>query len=446
MKKKILLAILTILIFIGVGVGYTYYTTDIFKTEKEMFFTYILEDNILNKFEDKRMIQYAEKQKNTPFKNEGEISLNFDAGEEIIDKETKYMLNNSKITIEGKCDLKQKLSEQTITANFAQAFTIPVNFILDGNALGIQSGFLHTKFLAVKNENLDELFEKLGIEDEEIPEKIEITNEEFTTEEIETIKNKYFSIITDNLEPELFTKEKIENQMVLTLKMKEQKFSDILVKILETAKNDETILNKLTAVIEKEEIQSEIESMIEDIKDTKTNEDTILEIKLYIEDKDIVKYAIIAKEKEEIISRILIEDIDNKVNIKIYEEKELCGDITIIKETIENNLTYTMSMKIYDDISGDGEIKLKAQYKNLDTLEDVKEKYEVTIEFENTDEYEEPTGEMTELTIKYDVETDFSDNLEIERLTEENAIILNDQTEEELQDLILTIYQKLGLI
>ena len=226
----------------------------------------------------------------------------------------------------------------------------------------------------------------------------------------------------------------------------EQKFSDILVKILETAKNDETILNKLTAVIEKEEIQSEIESMIEDIKDTKTNEDTILEIKLYIEDKDIVKYAIIAKEKEEIISRILIEDIDNNVNIKIYEEKELCGDITIIKETIENNLTYTMSMKIYDDISGDGEIKLKAQYKNLDTLEEVKEKYEVTIEFENTDEYEEPTGEMTELTIKYDVETDFSDNLEIERLTEENAIILNDQTEEELQDLILTIYQKLGLI
>ena len=48
------------------------------------------------------------------------------------------MLNNSKITFEGKTDNSKKLAEQTMTMNFSQGFNIPVKIRRDGETAGIQ--------------------------------------------------------------------------------------------------------------------------------------------------------------------------------------------------------------------------------------------------------------------------------------------------------------------
>lgn len=433
MKKKILLAVLTVVILLGAVIAYAYFATDAFRTEKEMFFSYILTDDMLKNLQDEKVTEYVQKQHNTPFSNKGEISLNFVENE--AEDQSLAMLNNSKITLEGKTDVSKKLSEQTLSMNFAQAFTIPVNLKMDGEAVGLQSGFLNSKFIAVRNENLKALFQKFGLETEEVPNKIEFSKEEFTEEETQALQDKYLTILNENLEEELFSKEKLDNQKVLTLKMPQQKLIDILVKILETARNDELLLSKMSAIYEKEEIQSEIDEMINDLKNVETSEKNTFEMKLYVESKNIVKIEIATIKDNKTTMNAVIENIQSQIKMKLYEESELVGELNISKEVNEVDPTYNMVIKLYDEVEGNIEIALKIQYKNLSTLNNVEENYEIKMLYNGT-----------EMMIKYNNLTNFNESLEIEGLNENNAIILNDATEQELQNLMITIYQNLGLM
>lgn len=433
MKKKILLAVLTVVILLGAVVAYAYFATDAFRTEKEMFFSYILTDDMLKNLQDEKVTEYVQKKNNTPFSNKGEISLNFVENE--TEDQSLAMLNNSKITLEGKTDVSKKLSEQTLSMNFTQAFTIPVNLKIYGNVVGLQSGFLNSKFIAVRNENLKALFQKFGLETEEIPDKIEFSKEEFTEEETQALQDKYLTILNENLEEELFSKEKLDNQKVLTLKMPQQKLIDILIKILETARNDELLLSKMSAIYEKEEIQSEIDEMINDLKNVETSEKNTFEMKLYVESKNIVKIEIATIKDNKTTMNAVIENIQSQINMKLYEESELVGELNISKEVNEVDPTYNMVIKLYDEVEGNIEIALKIQYKNLSTLNNVEENYEIKMLYNGT-----------EMMIKYNNLTNFNESLEIEGLNENNAIILNDATEQELQNLMITIYQNLGLM
>lgn len=433
MKKKILLAVLTVVILLGAVVAYAYFATDAFRTEKEMFFSYILTDDMLKNLQDEKVTEYVQKKNNTPFSNKGEISLNFVENE--TEDQSLAMLNNSKITLEGKTDVSKKISEQTLSMNFAQAFTIPVNLKIYGNVVGLQSGFLNSKFIAVRNENLKALFQKFGLETEEIPDKIEFSKEEFTEEETQALQDKYLTILNENLEEELFSKEKLDNQKVLTLKMPQQKLIDILIKILETARNDELLLSKMSAIYEKEEIQSEIDEMINDLKNVETSEKNTFEMKLYVESKNIVKIEIATIKDNKTTMNAVIENIQSQIKMKLYEESELVGELNISKEVNEVDPTYNMVIKLYDEVEGNIEIALKIQYKNLSTLNNVEENYEIKMLYNGT-----------EMMIKYNNLTNFNESLKIEGLNESNAIILNDATEQELQNLMITIYQNLGLM
>ena len=56
MKKKILLALLIVVILLGAGGAYAYFATDALKTDKKLFFSYILKNNMFSDFEDERLI------------------------------------------------------------------------------------------------------------------------------------------------------------------------------------------------------------------------------------------------------------------------------------------------------------------------------------------------------------------------------------------------------
>lgn len=434
MKKKILLALVMVIVLLGVGVGYAYFATDAFKSEKEMFFSYILEDDMLEGLEDEKVTEYVQKQLTTPFTNKGEISLNV-TGDEVLEDETVAMLNNSKIEVEGKVDASKDLTEQTLTVDLGQGFNIPVNLKLDGKTIGVQSELLYSKYIAVRNENLKALFKKFGMEAEEIPDEIEFSQEQFTEEELKTLSDKYMAILNDNLEEELFSKEKQGKQTIVTLKMSEQKFIDVVVKILETARNDELLLSKMSGIYEKEELQTEIDDMITELKETETSETNTVEIKLYVENKDVKKYEINVIEDEETVGNIVLENTETQLDMKMYEEGELVLQFNISKEMNENDPTYTMSMKVYDKIDGDMEARFKVRYKNVSVLDNVEENYEVKMLTQGVD-----------MTINLNNTTTFEPELTIEGLNEDNAVVLNDATEQELQNLVLSIYQNLGLM
>ena len=362
MKKKILLAVLVVLILLGIGGAYAYFATDAFKTEKELFFTYLSDDA-----KDEKLLEYVKKQAETAYTNKGEVSIKVNGENNLARKEdeTVQMLNNSKITFEGKTDNSKKLAEQTMTMNFSQGFNIPVKIRRDGETAGIQSNLLDSKFIAIRNENLKSLFERFGADSEEIPDKIDFEKSKFTEEEIKTLKDRYFSILNENLEEELFSKEKVGNQIVITLSMSDKKCADILMKILQTVRSDDIILNKISGMVDEQDFKNNIDDAIDELKDTETSDNNALSIKLYTESKEIKK--------------IEITMIDTESNKTV-------GKIEILKEENENDLTYTIKVDAESEEDGKISIDFKVEYKGVADLNNVEENYEIRIKTTDTDD------------------------------------------------------------
>lgn len=96
MKKKIVLLVILIILLLAGGIVYAYYATDWFKTDKEMFFSYLIEKEAVTEFNEEKLIEYYEKQANTPYSSKGEISFSTSEYDES------YGLNEAKIGFEGK--------------------------------------------------------------------------------------------------------------------------------------------------------------------------------------------------------------------------------------------------------------------------------------------------------------------------------------------------------
>ena len=418
MKKKILLGVLIVLILLGIGGAYAYFETDAFKSEKEMFFEY-LSTNI----ENEKMLEYVKKQENTPYTNKGEMSIK-SQGENSLTRaedETVQMLNNSKITFEGKVDNNKKLAEQTMTMNFAQGFNVPVKIRRDGDIIGIQSNLLDSKFIAVRNSNLKSLLERFGADAEYVPDKIDFEKSQFTAEELETLKDRYFSILNNNLEEELFNKEKIDGQTIITLNMTDKKCTEIMIDILETLRNDDIILNKISLTMDKQDFKDSIDDAIDEAKDIETSDKNALCIKLYVESKSVKKIEMTMNDPE-----------NNKSVAKVEISKEQNG----------NNLVYTINVNADSEDDGKITIDTKIEYKNLldlNNLNNVEDNYEIRVK--TTDTYED---EM-DVSLNYTNSKTFTTDVNIEEINSNNATIINDATDDELDELLTKIYENLGL-
>ena len=455
MKKKIILAIILVVILLGAGVTYAYFATDLFKTDKQIFLSYILNNKMLEQFEDKAITDYVEKQENIAYTNKGEITLNASG----LGEEVESVLNKTKVTIEGKNNTAQNKTEENITLDFSQGFNIPINFKNDGELYGIQSDFLDSKYITIRNENLRALLEKFDVDTEGMPDKIDFTQQTFTPEELEQLKEKYTTLLANNLEDELFTKSKIENQTVVTLSMTEAKFIDVLSKVLSEVRNDEIILSKLDNT-QKQSLQEEIDKIIADFATIKTEETNKFEAKIYLKSRKVQKIECNAIENSKSVASIIIENVDNQFTIKLLDENTQVALITMTKQTAGNDVIYNVSIKVNSE--GDEiQLDLALSYKNVLALDNVEEVIDVklvanTTEIETDDEALEdssifvPTvpalGKDMELNIKYSNLKTFAPDLQIEPLNNDTAIILNDASEEELQTLLINIYQKLGLM
>ena len=441
MKKKIALTLLIVVILLGIGGVYAYFATNVFKTDKELFFSYMTSD-WLSDLKDENLKEYIKKQENNAYTNKGSIALEVQ-DEGSISNETLQMIKNSKITFEGKTDNSKKIAEQTLAMELAQGINIPVKVRRDGETLGIQSNLLNTKFIAVRNENLKNLLERLGADAEDVPDKIDFEESTFTESEIKKLKEKYFSILDENLDEELFSKEKENDQTIIKLSMTEEKAKDVLIKIFQTIRDDEILLKKFSGVIDKDDLKQQIDDLVDELKDIEPDEKTTFEMKISVKSKKVEKIEMNIKEDENITANILIENSENKVSIKVYDEGDSILELQIEKETNGNDVTYKIDVKTDLDTEladqEKAEIHLTVQYKNLATLDNVEENYELKL---STQDYYESN---TDLKLNYTNVKQFSSNIEIEGINGENAITLNDATDDEIDELLITIYKNLGL-
>lgn len=437
MKKKILLAVLLVIVLLGAGIGYACFATDVFKTKKQLFFSYLLSDDLTSDLKDKDLAKYLEKEQNTVFSNKGEITANILDNSDSSD--VYAMFNNGKITIEGKTDNVQKKSEQEVTVALAQGINVPIQLRRDGEIYGIKTNLLYNKYIAIKNENLKSLVEKLGMEDsEDVPNQIDFANLTFSDSEIKQIKDKYTKVFYNSVENDMLDKEKVDGQTKVTLNMSGEKFVSIVEEMVDTLKKDEKLLNKLSDGTTVEKLKEQLDDFVKVLKDTETSESDKLSIALYIKSNKLVKCEIMLADEDTTETIASFEKEDKKLTIKTFESNEMNNQISISKDTNADTLSYVVNIENTSSYGEKANIQLTMQFKNLSKLESVEENIEAVVKYsEDEDE--------TAIKLNYNNVNTFLKDAEIESFNSDNAIVLNDKSEDEINDLVETIIENLGL-
>lgn len=446
MKKKILFLVILLIILLICGGVYAFYATDLFKTEKEMFFSYLTNENIETNLNSEKLLEYYEKQDNTPYESKGEISFS------TSEYDGSNGLNEAKITFNGKTINSQKAFEQEATLDLSQGYNIPINLKRDGDTFGIQADILgESKYIAIRNENLKELTERFGMDSEYIPEKIEYNT--FTEEELNQLASKYYAFFNEKLTDDMFSREKVDKQTVIKLNLTAEQFTNILTELLNTISEDEILNSKLPETY-METLKNATQELEEDLKSEIYSSEDNFEMGIYIEKRKTKKIEIKFLEGTSENMNMTAEFADNTISLKCYAEGEMVLEETISMQINENDVTYLINTKEYEGADNElAEINMELTYKNLMQLDNVEEDFDIDVTQKNAGTYSsyyyddynsEP--EDTTINIHYSNQKTFSQDLVLDPMDENNAIIINDATDEELQNVIYNIYESLGLI
>ena len=441
-KVFIIVLIILSLLIIATSLVMIYLKTDLFKNEEQLFYKYAGQKlEAFDMLEEASIKEYFQKKQTTPHENEGKYTLSIQSNDfsnkEIIDK-----LDEISISFSGKTDPQNNKIEQNISLNYSNKINFTIQYVKNKNIIGLISDPVVNKYVRIKNENLKELMQKLGASDTtDIPDKIgEMQEEQKTEEEIKQgeeeakkIKDTYLNIIKDNINEENYSKIKDGENVGYSLKLTYAEIKNIYIKILEQLKQDEIILSKISneeTEISKEDFQNQVQELIDEAQDYEP-EDQQLQINVY---KSGEKSSLIEIIFSEFKIDIKMEEniIECKiVGIKDGQETPEKFVLSLNKQQQNNNTLYELKFEALEEEEKLLDISFLANYTGINS-ENSSEIYSFQISSE-------------ELIANYQFENkiNFVDNVEIEDLTSENTIILNDYEQQEIYLLLAMVGEKI---
>lgn len=410
-SKKILIIaiILVIVLILGVGFAYAYIATDIFRSDKEIFFKYITQiSNSKNGFINNEVIQYFEKKKNTPYETNGNVNFNIASS---TNQEQFENTNKCNITFLGKVDNSNSKLLQDISINYSDDVKFPFEFKKVENTIGVKTAYVGSKFIGVETDNLDNLQNSTyeGASTEILENTKSINDIQISDEQLQYIKDTYFNVLNQELKDDDFSTIMEENQKGYKLTLNGEKLKNLIIKLLETLKNDQITLDKINEYIETQKSLSkitisDIEKEINELNNNSEINDEKIEITVFIDNKSLQKINISLNEASAIIEKI------ESGNSKQYN---------ISLELYENNET----TKLY----------LNTKYSGLQSLQIINEEYELGIQ----------TSEDTKYVYYLNNEVDFIDTTDISDFNDDNALILTELENEQVTTLMNAISERL---
>ena len=335
-KKKLIIIITSIILGVIIIISTLialYLTTDMFKSKSTLFSKYIVQ-NIDNMY----TILDSEPSEIEQMIEQNKITSNLKATVKYKDSEnnTENSINKAELDISSQTDKTENYRYKDIRLVYENEDVAKMEYIQDGQNYGIRL-YPIQQFATFQNDNLEELELKTGIPSKDLElftyifDQIKIANFiEFTPSEIEVLRSTYLSVITQNTTKENYQKKSNESITVngksykangYSIKLKQEQFNDLIIKILEKVSKDEIILGKIDNMqkqLEKYQIDLEdgttlrkmfvkkIENKIEDIKDNNIGQDET-EITVYESNGNTIK--------------TYIKTPDNEFSICLYEDK-----------------------------------------------------------------------------------------------------------------------------
>lgn len=472
-KKRIALAIaipsIIVIIIIITGI-LLYLNTDMFKSNKTLFFKYLgkSSENIKEIEEIFESTEYEKNLQNNKYTDDINIKVNYTNNLQTTSEDNSNTINNVKLLIKGEEDKNNKYSykdfklekdkniatntenqsssENSNESNNKEQNIMEVEYIKNDNNYGIRFSDLFKQYLLVENNNLKDLFRKIGYSEQElenVPDSIEInditlSDIKFTEDEIKQLSEKYSEIINKKVSKEKFEKNSkqvitINEKNITTnayiLKLTNEELNNLYVDLLESLKQDEIILNKI------ESIQNKINSININSSESKDLKESFAEeIDLQIEKINKTNIGnqetkIIVYENSGKTIRTAIQGKDYEINfdyINTQDEKNI--ELIVKKDEIE---TYNIKLKKDKDgikldiYSNDETNPIKISLEQNKNESDKKCSNNINLKYENAN---------SKLEVSAEQEINIVDKFENENtLNDQNSILLNGLEKEQLQ-------------
>lgn len=447
MKGKKILVIVIIIVAVlavaGTVFGYLFLKTDLLKSNKELFAKYVNQNfDSFKEISNLKIIDTYKNLKNEDkYESNSELNVIYSEGGEVSSP-----YNNLKAKLNIQKDDEQNYYYADGQVLFADEEYLESEIIKENEIYGVRFSDVVKQFVGIKNdENLENVAKDIGIDSiylESIMDIIdgtrEASDEVISQKDRTEIKDQYSKIITDAVIQGNFSKQK--NAVITynntstktnayTVTLTSQQVEDMIVKILNNAKQDTSILDKFSGYFDEDNFKKQIDDLIDKI----TNEIEIpsAKITVYENNKKTIRTA-----------------IEFGVNKVIVENSEKNGEnISDLKFSITlNDTMYEFETKISKKDT-DNDEKMEIDVQNLDENNNYNisfltnmQKSEDNITLSSTVTYKKDI-----LNIKVSVDNDVNIGKSFEKkqaLLERNHIVLNDMQAERRKKIIDELKEK----
>lgn len=325
-KNKNLIVLISIILILAITGGifaYLYLATDIFRSDKELFAKYFVQnEEIFQKLTDLKVAEYVESLENeSKYEINTDVKMGYSEGGEISNA-----INNLSL----KLDMQKDKDEQYVYANGQVLYDgekyIQTELIKEKNVYGIRFADAFQQFITVKkDESFSNVMNDFGFTDEQIEEINQLFNNETINnyeEQTNSLKDKYVNIIKLGITNGDFSKQKNINisynnsninANTYTVNVSEQQVQNILIEILNNLKNEKILEED---VEEQYDLDNQIDNMIKSINEE--IEIPTVKITTYVYKQKTVK-TVLEIGKHNIILENVEQNQDLKVKITYTE-------------------------------------------------------------------------------------------------------------------------------
>lgn len=471
-KKQWIGTILVAIILLAVVLGIVYTKTDLLKTPRDLFYKYLVGNvESFGKVDYDKILEEVKSSKEKRSTITGSIGIQVEGkNAEQAEKEMYDAIGNVKVNYEGRNIPQEKKALGTVTVQYKNKDFLKMDLAQDQDIYGIRMEELLDKYITVENKDIKKLAEKLEIDTENLPDRLEVIDPYdllyVSKADRTTIINTYKEILNEQLKEEKFKKEKNveivvnENNIkanAYTLSLTEKERNILKIKLLEKLKIDDLTLgiivekaNKMNigqtlseeGKITKENLVKEIEKYIDDIKDRNEEIDRSKDEKTE-ENLDVTVYEYKGK-----TIKTNIKSGESVTDIEVYSTKDQAKAVINIKEDIDidDNVVISIDTKKEKDVTN---TKINVKETQYD------EKTEMTFETKKTKKEEgiyDITGIVTLTNEEYQVNLTINETIDhkrevsIENLNDKNSFNLNKEEKEKIQSMVQEVSKSLEKI
>ncbi len=445
-KKRMLvttIVIVSILVIIGIVtcIG-LYMTTDLFKSNRELFVKYATGtfSNLNKLFDDNNMNEMKEIFQNNKYEISSNTEVRYQEGE---NKENP--INNIKLTVNGKVEKSQNYDYQNIALKNKEEKIYGIEYLKNNDEYGIRiNGIQQFASKNINNKDNNEesketLLDELAINSNEENEvnllklisemDLKNTKIKLTEEENIELQNRYIPILMKNVSEDRFSKKQnvlvtVNEQKINTnsysLTFTKEQLNNIYIEMLTQLKQDNIILSKIdemdkirhqynvltnnkNEVNNKEEFIKGIEEKIKEIQSTNIGNDTrkvtvfesnMQPIGLQIEANEYT-IAIMTNEIDNIIdyeySKAKTTEKENTINFKMQKISNINDDTinieyNIVEDDVETTNYLTKNVK-FDKAFAKTSIEIGRKNSNSEIKINTQKEEKIVNEFKDKIEF-----------------------------------------------------------